>query len=441
MVRATLAPGQPWLVVMPGSPREVGDVAPRSTTFPHTRQGRPFADDLAHIAHLEALRFEGHRYLVLPEGSRPWFRQQAEFREHVARTYRTVVDEDGAGAVFDLSEPPVAGSRSLRGEVGRLAAGMAHIPAVLAWTNVDVASELLGFATFRSPDDDRLPYLDHSVDVVVVDALHDLDEARRVACLGVIVVADAGSGVEVRDVVAEAPGPDGARPEPVAGRVLVWSSGSGERWRTQLGERVAAAGADLHVGEVDAGIAATIRDYDVVVVVEPYVLPLPGVIEAAAGLAATDPTVALAGKVVRADGRLEAAGGMVFADRSLGLIAESSPDVRAPWHDYVRPVCWAPGLVAAAAALWVDVEGPVGLSGRPFVREWCAGVWERGGAVVYQPAIVAVRVTGDGGEASAPLAESAWQRVLDLRPARPDELSDGAWRYLIARDDVEACRG
>jgi hypothetical protein len=38
------------------------------------------------------------------------------------------------------------------------------------------------------------------------------------------------------------------------------------------------------------------------------------------------------------------------------------------------------------------------------------------------------------------LQSSSWQRVLDLRPNRPDDLNDGAWRYLIAHDDVEACR-
>jgi hypothetical protein len=52
-----------------------------------------------------------------------------------------------------------------------------------------------------------------------------------------------------------------------------------------------------------------------------------------------------------------------------------------------------------------------------------------------------VRVAGNGAEASIPLRASSWQRVLDLRPARPRELSDGAWRYLLAHDDVEACRG
>jgi len=149
----------------------------------------------------------------------------------------------------------------------------------------------------------------------------------------------------------------------------------------------------------------------------------------------------VAGKVLGRDGLLEAAGGSVFFDRSVALIAGASPQVRAPWHDYVRPVCWAPGLVAAAPSLWAAVAGPAGSAGRGYLREWCAAVWQQGGAVVYHPDVVAVRVEGDGGEPSIPLESSAWQRVLDLRPARPTELGDGAWRHLLAHDDVEACRG
>jgi hypothetical protein len=145
--------------------------------------------------------------------------------------------------------------------------------------------------------------------------------------------------------------------------------------------------------------------------------------------------------VLRADGVLETAGGTVYFDRSVALIAAASPDVRAPWHDYVRPVCWAPGLVAAATPLWTGVPGPPALEGRAYLREWCAALWSDGAAVVYHPDVAAVRVEGDGGEPSVPLEESAWQRVLDLRPARPMELSDGAWRHLLAHDDLEACRG
>ncbi len=433
---ATVVPnGAPWLVITPGSPKEVRDArTPRGTPVPVTAKGRPFADDLSAIAQLEALRYAGHRYLVLPEGSRPWFRQQVELRDHVVRTYCTVADADGAGMVFDLTEPAVTGSRSLRSEVRRLAAPLTDPPAVLDWTDVDLAGELAGLATFRAPVGDSLPYLDDSVDIVVVDEAHDHADAVRVAALGVITVASGASGVEVLDVEG------GSGPGSAAPRVLVWSSAAGsDAWRTALAARAAAAGADLHIAEI-AAAAHGLPDHDVLVVVEPQVLPLPGAIEAAAAIAAAHPGAAVSGKVLRADGRLEAAGGTVFFDRSVGLIAGSSADVRAPWHDYVRPVCWAPGLVAAASTLWTEVPGPPTLTGRAFLREWCADVWDHGGSVVYQPTVAAVRVVGDGGEPSVPLHASSWQRVLDLRPARPNDLSDGAWRHLLAHDDVEACR-
>jgi hypothetical protein len=86
------------------------------------------------------------------------------------------------------------------------------------------------------------------------------------------------------------------------------------------------------------------------------------------------------------------------------------------------------------------VPAPEIVDGRAFLREWCARLWADGGAVRYQPSVVTVRVDGDGGEPSTPLLASEWQRVLDLRPARPSELSDGAWRFVLAHDDVEACR-
>jgi hypothetical protein len=379
---------------------------------------------------------------VLPEGSRPWFRRSAELRDHVVRTYRTVVDDEGAGAVFDLAAPAVTGSRSLRGEVARIAGGLASAPAVLDWTDRDLATELPGLATFRPPDGETLPYLDASVDIVVVDDEHDVAEARRVASSAVITVATGPSGVEVAAVEHTGTAAvDGAISE--APTVIVWSSSTGtdNTWRTHLAARVAEAGADLHFAEVNGAALAAVSDHDVVVVVEPGVLPLPGAIEAAARLAAARPASAVAGKILAPDGRIEAAGGMVFFDRSIALIAEASPDVRAPWHDYVRPVCWAPGLVAAAASLWSGVSGPAELAGRPYLREWCAEVWARGGSVTYQPEVTAVRVAGNGTEASIPLRASSWQRVLDLRPNRPGDLSDGAWRYILAHDDVEACRG
>jgi hypothetical protein len=437
-VSAAWAGDDPWLVVVPGSPGEVRDArSPRATPFPDTRRGRPLADDLSHVAHLETKRYAGHRYLVVPEGSRPWFRQQAELRDHMLRTYRTTVDQPGSGLVFDLAGRPEPGARSLRAAVDELAADAAEPPAVLDCTGLGLAAELPGLAVFSPPAADRVPYLDRSVDVVVVGPGDDPTEARRVATLAVIIVAAGTTGPVVRAVDGVAPAARTAGP-----RVLVWSGPAPDpRWERVLADRVEQVGAQLLVAPIGNRALDGLADHDVVVVLEPHVLPLPGTVSAAAALAAADPTSAVTGKVLRADGRLESAGGTVFFDRSVALIAASSPTVRAPWHEYTRPVCWAPGIVAAAGSLWRTVPGPPALGGRAFLREWCAALWSQGNAVVYHPDLAAVRVDGDGGEPSIPLEASAWQRVLDLRPGRPAELGDGAWRYLLAHDDVEACRG
>ena len=207
-----------------------------------------------------------------------------------------------------------------------------------------------------------------------------------------------------------------------------------------MADRAAAAGAEVHVAPLSAASLDQLPDTQVVIALEGLVLPLPGTVEAASAAVLARPDQAVAGKVLRADGRLESVGGEVFSDRSVGLIAEGSADVRAPWHEYARPVCWSPGLLAVSSSLLAAVPAPRDLTGRAFLREWSAAAWAHGDAIVYQPSVVAVRVGGDGGEPSTPLECTDWQRVLDLRPARPDELSDGAWRFLLANDDVEACR-
>ncbi len=319
---------------------------------------------------------------------------------------------------------------------------------MLDWTDAGVAAELPGVTTFRAPAGERLPYLDSSVAVVVVDEMHDGREAARVASQRVITVGDTKRSPGASTIVSvdTRAGGNGATPHAHAhaATVVVCSAdpNADAAWRAALADASLDAGAELRFGDLDAAaVADCLPAADVLVLVEPYVVPLPGAIELAATLALADPTAAVAGKTLRADGLLESAGGTVFHDRSVALIANRSPEVSAPWHEYVRPVCWAPGLVAAASSLWESVDRPADSGGRAFVREWCAAVWAQGSRVVYRPTVMATRVGGDRDEPVTPLERSAWQRVLDLRPARPADLGDGAWRYLLAHDDVDACRG
>jgi hypothetical protein len=438
LVARTVPAGERWMVVTPGSPRDVTQArTPHGIEIP--AGGKPLPADLGHVAEVEGLRYQGVRWCAVPEGARAFVAQQVVLGDHLVGRYRTVADEPDAGMVFDLAEAAVPGQRPLGVEVEAATAALDHAPAVLDWTALDVAGALPGVATFRPPAGADLPYPDATIDVVVTTDDRDLDEARRVAAGPVIVVGAAASGrLEVRSVLGR---PHAASTLP---RTVVWSApgagAEGERWVDALGRRAAAAGATLHLAPLDGTGLDDPGDAEVVVLVEPGALPLPGALDAAAQLAVADPTVAVAGKVVGADGRLESAGGIVFSDRSVGLIGNGSPDVSGPWHDYVRPVCFGSGLVAVSADLWRRATKPEGVTDRAFLREWSGALWAHGAGVRYQPSVVAVRVVPDPGEPSVPLEHSIWQRVLDLRPARPGDLSDGAWRYLLGNDDVEACR-
>ena len=398
-------------------------------------------DDLSHIAQLEAKRYAGHRHLAVPEGSRGWFTSQTELRNHVVGTYQRLADGPG-GLVFDLAEPAATAATSLRSAVEELAG--AGSPAVLDLTALDIARELPDLAVFAPPKGSHLPYVDGSIDLVVTDAETGTDggEARRVASRGVITVRRTGTGLDVVRVDAVPgvePSVDGA---PSLVRCLVWSSpDGGARWTDALTERARADGATVHVSDLTWAERPDLTEHDVVVLVEPGTLPLPGALRTAAALADGHPDEAIVGRVLRADGTLEAAGATVFFDRSVALVAAGSTHVRAPWHEYVRPVCWAPGLIAASAATVGASPPPSTGTARATLREWCADLWASGRPVRYHPSVSTVRVFGDGAEPSTPLSDSRWQRVLDLRPARPSRLGDGEWRYLLAHDDVEACRG
>jgi hypothetical protein len=369
LVSSVLPIAARWLVASPGSPGQVTKVGDRrGTGFPRTRGGRPLVNDVAHVAHLDALRFEGFEFFVVPEGSRPWFRQQAELRDHVTEQYALVADQADAGAVFDLTPPATRSrerQRSLRGEVAEVAASLPEAPAVLDWTDGGIAKELPGFTTFRPPASVALPYLDESVDIVVYDTSRDAREAMRVASHAAIGIdVDSSGHVAIANVEVR-----GHAVATETARVVVWSDDPDhdERWRQSLTDRVDAAGATLRLGPIDREGVAAVGDADVVVVVEPYVLPLPMTIERAATIAAADPGAVIAGKVLRGDGHLEAAGGTVFFDRSVALIAHGSADVSAPWHEYVRPVCFAAGIVASTGAMWKTTAPPPHLSGRAFV--------------------------------------------------------------------------
>lgn len=365
---------------------------------------RDFTHGASAIANLEARRAQGSRFLLVPELARLWLEDLTSFHEHLAARYELVADEEGAGLLFDVGTPRVddAVSATLVDALDGILDGERYAP-VLDWTAFGLGSHAKDRGIFAAPPDTdgELPYLDRSIDVVVVDDPEHVAEARRVATSAVVLAEpDQAGGIQVSRIERIAD-----EPETAAEITLLEMS--------------------------DTPLAVATAETEIVAIAEPGVLPLPGCLEiAAATLERDESAAAVAVKLLDSDGLLESAGFTVFADGSAEGIGAGSADVAAPWHDYVRPVCAGAGLlVVRATALRDSGEGAaslIDLSGR---------LRAKGRGLVYQPDAWAVRVRPD--ESSERTAGEAWSDVLAGRPERPESLDDSVWRWLLVHDDPE----
>jgi len=215
--------------------------------------------------------------------------------------------------------------------------------------------------------------------------------------------------------------------------VVVAGDDPDEAWLDRVREAVSEAGRTKVVASSDP--LAKAADSEVAVVLEPGVLPLPGCIEIlAATLASDDAPPAVTGKLIGATGRLEAAGRIVFADGSVAGMGAGRDALFSPWHEYVRPVCAASGLLAVrgttAESLRSRSSSLLALSGH---------LWAQGERLLYQPAACAVSVLDSGDEGTADQSDDgidAWRKALPARPPRPPQLDERAWREILARDDA-----
>jgi hypothetical protein len=401
--------GGPVMVVWRGDPAVLALRSRPIVPFPRpigALADHDFEHGAGPIAHLEAQRARGIRFLLIPDQARLWLEELPSFQEHLSCRYALLADAEGAGLLFEIGErrSEDRSSEGLVETLDRILDGERYAP-VLDWTAFGLDSVIKERGIFTPPTDadGELPYLDRSIEVVVVDEPTHLDEGRRVATSAVVLVQpEDEAGVRVTEVQLIGDAPETA-PE-------VTLIEMGADWR-------------LRAGEVETPLVAFAED---------GIQPLPGCLEAAAATLQHDESAAaVAMKLMDADGLLEAAGLTVFADGSVEGIGAGSAAVSAPWHEYVRPVCGGSGLLvvrATALAEKADETSLVELSGR---------LWADGHRVVYQPDAWAVRVTEREGSDGAAEPGGPWAEVLPSRPERPDALDDSTWRWLLAHDDIE----
>jgi GT2 family glycosyltransferase len=435
LVRAHVPRSVPVVVVCKGDPQLLDLYGRPASTFPQgmDREYAGFwpADGSAAVAHLEALRAEGNGVLLLPEPYRWWLDRYPQLAAHLAR-YRVLADESGSGLLVDLSARRPAASgwpKDLPGTVDNLIGDAGPSSSVLDWTGREIAEHLRGRNVFRPHGDGpNLPYLDHSVDIVVIDRPDRVEEARRVAAGAVVVLDCADPQLAVEEVITEHD--DGAQGEAAVDVVLRTDS-------PDLG--TAAAVREILDAEPLGQLVEAQAEVNVatpfVAFLDPGVVPLPGALAAARRTLARDERLgAVAAKLFGRDGRLVAAGVTVFSDGSWAGVAAGSMDPRSPWHERLRTTNAGIGMVLVRRTALDEIGSPS--PGPNGLVDFAGRLWSRCWHVAYQPESAAVRTIGAADGIPEGHVGDAWRPSLQRRPSRPDPLDDTAWQSLLLTDDV-----
>ncbi len=141
------------------------------------------------------------------------------------------------------------------------------------------------------------------------------------------------------------------------------------------------------------------------------------------------------GMLLTADGAVEEAGGVLFADGSITGFGQGSPDPRAPVLGYVRDVPYvSAGLLATRRGLLRRLGGVDHRFGERYADiDYCLRVQAAGLRVVYQPQSVAVGPTPPGVDASNDGRRRftrRWTAALAALPQRPELFDAATWDRL-----------
>jgi len=384
------------------------------------------------VARLEARQLEGVRFVFVPEVAREDAEQDTYLSEHLRASFRVVGSDPEVGNVLEAASQSAEDETPPLGELIDSLGLRDRLTPILDWTTHGMAQSLPGHPLFRpvAPGAGLLPYLENTIDVVIVDDAERLDEAARVAANAALLVSCEGDGgaipIETRRTRA-------ARAHGTARVPILVATDADDEWLGRL-EAVMMRRAGVEVKPAAESIAAIHKTTaPVVVVAERGVLPLPGCIEAAERLmAANERLGGVAVKLFDADGELEAAGGAAFADGSVEPIAKGAPP-SAPWHEYVRPVSTAVGLIvlrSAAARQFTPADDGIFDLAALSARLLSSG-WE----LRYQPHAAAVCVLPPRRAGAG-----SWSHAREGLPDRPAELNDASWRSLLANEVVGAVR-
>jgi len=392
------------------------------------------ASDLAAIAQLESLRYRPGpaSYLAIPQAQFGWVEQYPKFARHLERRY-VVAHRSELAIVYRLAHSPGDASwqSQLDDLIGVFASRYGHDPAILDCNSgLDLKTHFPEVTSFSPPNPTlgMLPYLDRTVDLVIIQAADRLAmaEARRVAVGAVAQVSNGSLEIDwlangttaLPSVSIVIPSYNGIAFTEQCVRSLMETVPS---WldcefvvvddcsTDDTQERLAAlAKRDRRLrvlrNEVNSGFLMTCNRGafesrgEIVLWLNNDTIALPGWLPPLLRIFREDPDVGgVGGKLIFPDGRLQEAGGVVFRDGRSANLGKWHPDPADPLFDYVREVDYVSGAHLAFRRTFLEKVGGFDERYRPIYCEdsdICFKARELGLKVVYQPESAIVHIEG-----------------------------------------------
>ncbi len=475
--------------------------------FPQTEDGA-YADypanSVAAIAHLEVLRAKGGDYLLFPSSALWWLEYYEGFKQHLESRYQVVVRQEDTCVVFALRQPMVSENAGWRTKfeevVTECRARLQRDPAILDWnTGLELAATFPQRSIFSPPSVDRvLPYFDQSIDIVVVSSpdAASITEARRVAKAAVITVTGAelssvaqvdaesnptlvadwqieGETAALPAVSIVIPTYNGIThtetcltvlretlPPNFRGEIIVVDDASTdetpdvlERWAS-LDERCKVLRNPKNAGFVTScNRGASCATGEIIIFLNNDTIPLPGWLVPMLQIFHDYPDAgAVGGKLVYPNGRLQEAGGVIFADGSGANFGWGDYEVDAPLYNYMREVDYCSGaLLATRRSLFQELGGFDTRYCPAYYEDtdYCFAVREKGFRVYYQPESTIIHLEGatSGTDLSSGVKRyqvvnqtkfvEKWGHVLKRQRPRPDRYDRQTWYALAARHEPD----
>jgi GT2 family glycosyltransferase len=456
--------------------------------FPRGRNGQYAgyhpANSSGAIIHLEVQRAQGAEYLVIPKPSFWWFESYADFKRYLDQHYRAIVTDPASCVVYALhGRAGVAirdGWRDLEDVIAEYQNRFGGPPAVLdCGCGFDDSIRVPGLSVFSPPAEaSPLPYLPATVDIVAMPSQtvvvpEHLADARRVARAAVLTVRPAGGpGGRRPEALTEWIGEEQRRSSPTVsviipsyngmddtevclsalqktlppefrGEIIVVDDASTDDTHRRLGlwlkkeKRLKVIRNSQNVGFVDTcNTGAAAAAHDILVFLNMDTIPMPGWLPPLLRVFEDDAhTGAVGGKLVYPDGRLQEAGGVVYADGSGANFGKWDYNVDDPLYNFLREVDYCSGaLLATPRAVFLQLGG-FDVRYRPGYCEdsdYCFTLRENGYRVYYQPESVVVHIEGaaHGTDITAGTKRyqilnrerfvAKWGAVLATHPMPPD---------------------